>query len=161
MVEAELVPGGLKTIFDRPTMPLHCHQFFQRCANRTPGREEGEITVGDVAADQQPACPDACESHVEIIGVKISEFKIGPVMQSRALGKPDVSIGLMHGAKGQEFRAVAGMACDTDVLPDEARLLAASGERPSHFTEFPAICTTQNLQICNNLGPVTPLHKSS
>ena len=127
----------------------------------TPGREEGEIAVGDVAADQQPACPDACESHVEIIGVKISEFKIGLVMQSRALGKPDVSIGLMHGAKGQEFRAVAGMACDTDVLPDEARLLAASGERPSHFTEFPAICTTQNLQICNNLGPVTPLHKSS
>ena len=86
MVEAELIFGGLKTIFDRPTMPLHRHQFFQRCANRTPCREVGEVAVGDVAADQQPACPDACESRVEIIGVKISEIEIGPVMQSRALG---------------------------------------------------------------------------
>ena len=87
VVEAELVLGGLKTVFDRPTMPLHRHQFFQRCANRTPGREEGEIAVGDVAADQQPTGPDAGKSGTKIIGVKISEFEIGPVMQSRALGE--------------------------------------------------------------------------
>lgn len=36
---------------------------------------------------------------------------------------------LMHDAKGKEFRAVAVMACDADVLPDEHRLLEAVDER--------------------------------
>lgn len=31
--------------------------------------------------------------------------------------------------KGREYRAVAVMACDADVLPNENRLLAASDER--------------------------------
>ena len=35
----------------------------------------------------------------------------------------------MHSAKGQEFRAVAVMACDADVLPSENRLMSASDER--------------------------------
>jgi superfamily I DNA/RNA helicase len=33
-----------------------------------------------------------------------------------------IAIAGMHGAKGLEFRAVAVMACDQDVLPDPARL---------------------------------------
>jgi len=37
--------------------------------------------------------------------------------------------GLMHDAKGQEFRAVAVIACDADVLPSESRLVEASDER--------------------------------
>ncbi|MCV0394347.1 MAG: UvrD-helicase domain-containing protein [Rhizobiaceae bacterium] len=41
----------------------------------------------------------------------------------------DVHVGLMHEAKGREFRAVAVIACDADVVPSEARLLAASDER--------------------------------
>lgn len=44
-------------------------------------------------------------------------------------GTPDVPIRLMHDAKGQEYRAVAVMACDADVLPNEDRLLSASDER--------------------------------
>lgn len=59
---------------------FHCYPFFQSCTKRTPGREEGEIAVGDVAADQQPAGPEVGESRVEIIGVKISEIEKGPVM---------------------------------------------------------------------------------
>jgi len=35
----------------------------------------------------------------------------------------------MHDAKGREFRAVAVIACDADVLPSEARLHAATDER--------------------------------
>ncbi|RWO41338.1 MAG: ATP-dependent helicase [Mesorhizobium sp.] len=35
----------------------------------------------------------------------------------------------MHDAKGREFRAVAVIACDADVLPSERRLLEASDER--------------------------------
>jgi superfamily I DNA/RNA helicase len=36
---------------------------------------------------------------------------------------------LMHDAKGREFRAVAVLACDANVLPSEERLLAATDER--------------------------------
>ena len=36
----------------------------------------------------------------------------------------DVAITTMHGAKGLEFRAVAVIACDEDVLPDPARFAA-------------------------------------
>ena len=35
---------------------------------------------------------------------------------------------LMHDAKGQEFRAVAVMACDAEILPLEARILNATDE---------------------------------
>lgn len=41
----------------------------------------------------------------------------------------DVLIRLMHEAKGQEYRAVAVIACDADVLPSEERLMSASDER--------------------------------
>lgn len=40
----------------------------------------------------------------------------------------EVSIGTMHLAKGLEFRAVAVMACDEDVLPLQDRLAGASDE---------------------------------
>jgi len=59
VVEAELVLGGFKTVFDGPAVALHRHQLFDRCANWTPCGEEGEIAVGDLAADQQPPRPDA------------------------------------------------------------------------------------------------------
>ena len=41
----------------------------------------------------------------------------------------EVRIGLMHDAKGREYRAVAVMACDADVIPSEERLLSANDER--------------------------------
>jgi UvrD-like helicase C-terminal domain/AAA domain len=40
----------------------------------------------------------------------------------------EVSIGTMHLAKGLEFRAVAVMACDEDILPMRARLDSAADE---------------------------------
>src|SRR5690606_21060289 len=43
--------------------------------------------------------------------------------------EPSIRTALMHDAKGREFRAVAVMACDADVLPSEARLLQASDDR--------------------------------
>lgn len=38
---------------------------------RSPCREEGEIAIGDVAADQKGACPDAGEGVVIVAGVEI------------------------------------------------------------------------------------------
>ena len=52
VIEAKLVLRGLKTILDRPPMAFDCDQRFDGCSRRTPGGEEGEITIGDVAADQ-------------------------------------------------------------------------------------------------------------
>ncbi|MEZ5807912.1 MAG: 3'-5' exonuclease [Zhengella sp.] len=42
---------------------------------------------------------------------------------------PAVHPFLMHDAKGREFRAVAIMAADADVIPSEERLLAATDEQ--------------------------------
>lgn len=44
-------------------------------------------------------------------------------------GSSDVQVAMMHDAKGREYRAVAVMALDADVLPDETRLLSAADER--------------------------------
>ncbi|MGK9234341.1 UvrD-helicase domain-containing protein [Inquilinus limosus] len=41
-----------------------------------------------------------------------------------AAGEPGIVLATMHDAKGLEFRAVAVMACDEDVIPDPARLAA-------------------------------------
>ena len=39
-----------------------------------------------------------------------------------------VGIGIMHAAKGLEFRAVAVIACDDDVIPLESRLAEIADE---------------------------------
>lgn len=50
-------------------------------------------------------------------------------LDARVDTEPDaVAIGTMHLAKGLEFRAVAVMACDEDILPLRARLDAAADE---------------------------------
>ncbi|MDN2580872.1 UvrD-helicase domain-containing protein [Aquibium sp. ELW1220] len=46
-----------------------------------------------------------------------------------AAGGAEVKLGLMHDAKGREYRAVAVMACDADVIPSEGRLRGATDER--------------------------------
>lgn len=41
----------------------------------------------------------------------------------------DVLIRLMHETKGQEYRALAMIACDVDVFPSEEHLMSARDER--------------------------------
>ena len=86
VVEAELVLGGLEAILDRPAMPLDLDQHLDGGSGRAPGREEGQIAVGDVAADQQAARPQAGARVVVFGGVEIGQFEIGPVVEPRALG---------------------------------------------------------------------------
>jgi len=52
MVKPELVFGGLEAIFNRPAMAFHIDECRNRCPSRTPGREVGEIAVGDITPDQ-------------------------------------------------------------------------------------------------------------
>src|SRR5580692_10423762 len=59
VVEAQLVFRGLEAVFDRPTMSLDLDQHLDAGSGRAPGREEGQVSVCDVAADQQAARPQA------------------------------------------------------------------------------------------------------
>lgn len=54
VIETKFVLGGLEAVLDRPAMAFHLHQRFDGRILRAPCREEGDIAVGDVAADQQP-----------------------------------------------------------------------------------------------------------
>ena len=57
VIESELVLRGLKTVLDRPPMAFDRHQRFDGRSRWTPGREEGEIAIGDTTTDQQTAAP--------------------------------------------------------------------------------------------------------
>ena len=57
VIEAEFVLGGFKAVFDRPAMALDFCKLFDGRFLRRPGREEGEVAVRDLAADQEAARP--------------------------------------------------------------------------------------------------------
>src|SRR3979490_1665076 len=85
VIEPELVFRGLKTILDCPPMAFDRDQRFDGCSGRTPGGEEGEITIGDAAADQQTTRPQTLIC-TEFFGLEIGQFEIAPVMQPRSFG---------------------------------------------------------------------------
>ena len=76
MIEPELVFRGLKTILDCPPVAFDRDQRFDGCSGRTPGGEEGEIAIGDAAADQQTARPQTVICTVELLGLEIGQFEI-------------------------------------------------------------------------------------
>lgn len=78
MIEAELVLGGLKAVFDRPAMSFNGDQLLDGSSGGTPGGEVGEFAVSDMAPDQQAARPQAVALLVELAGVEIGEFEVGP-----------------------------------------------------------------------------------
>jgi len=86
VIEAEFVLRGFKAILDSPAMALDQHQLFHGRALGAPGGEEGQIALGNVAADQQTPRPLSGEGAVVFAGVEIGQFKIGPVVQARTFG---------------------------------------------------------------------------
>lgn len=59
-----------------------------------------------------------------------SEAEVQRAVDAVAASKDSgIIVALMHDAKGREYRAVAVMACDADVLPSEKRRMEASDER--------------------------------
>lgn len=56
VVEAEFVFGGFEAVFDRPAMAFDGDERLDAGAGRAPCREEGEVAVIDIAADQQLQC---------------------------------------------------------------------------------------------------------
>ena len=65
VIEPELVFRGLKAVLDRPSMAFDRDQRFDGGSGWTPGGEEGEIAIGDMATDQQTARPQALICAVE------------------------------------------------------------------------------------------------
>ena len=83
VVQAEFVFGGLEAVLDQPTMPFDGDQGGNLYSRRAPGREEREVTAGDVAPGQQASGPG---QPLCLRPLKVGEFKIAPVMQPRPLG---------------------------------------------------------------------------
>src|SRR6476469_3064064 len=79
MIEAEFILGSLKTILNSPTMTFHRDQLCHRRALGTPSGEEGQITTGDVATDQEASCPFPGAGVVVLAGLEIGQVDVGPV----------------------------------------------------------------------------------
>ncbi|HEY1613669.1 MAG TPA: 3'-5' exonuclease [Rhizomicrobium sp.] len=88
-------------------------------AARTSGLEPEEIGVFVRSHEQL----DRALAAVKVAGETACELSDGEE-EARA----QIAVGTMHFAKGLEFKAVAVMACDEDVLPLKARLDAATDE---------------------------------
>ena len=59
VVETELGLGGLEGVLDRPALPFDSDQRLDPGAGRAPGGEEGELAIGEAAADQKAPRPQA------------------------------------------------------------------------------------------------------
>ena len=70
--------------------------------------------------------------------VKSAGLKFSILDESVETTSGNVSISTMHYAKGLEFRAVAVMACDDEVIPLQSRI-----ETVSDFTDLEEIYNTE------------------
>lgn len=61
VIEPELVLGGLEAVLDRPTAALNADERVYRSSCRAPCGEVSEISISDIAPDQQAARPQARE----------------------------------------------------------------------------------------------------
>jgi len=76
VVEPEFVLRGLEAVLDRPAMPFDLDQGFDTRSGGAPGGEEGQILVGDIAADQEPPGPQAGSVAVVFGSVEIGQLAI-------------------------------------------------------------------------------------
>ena len=54
VIEAELIPGGLEAVLDRPAAAFDPYQHLERGTFRAPGGEERQALVGQAAPDGNP-----------------------------------------------------------------------------------------------------------
>ena len=59
VIETKFVLGGLEAVFDRPAMTFDPDQRVDLGSCRTPGCEERQLVIGNIASDQQAARPSA------------------------------------------------------------------------------------------------------
>lgn len=56
------------------------------CPGRTPGHEEGEIAVADIATDRETSGPKTRLRLVIVFGIAIGELAIDPVVKAGTFG---------------------------------------------------------------------------
>src|ERR1043165_3812711 len=76
VIEPELVFGGLETVLDRPATSFDADESIYCGAGRTPGREERQVSIGDVASNQKSPCPGSVGPVVELCGVQIGRAHV-------------------------------------------------------------------------------------
>lgn len=81
MIESELVLCGLEAVLDRPAVAFNGNERLDARPDRAPCGEECEITVADVAPDQQATGPKSRFRLPIFVGSEICEFAVGPVMR--------------------------------------------------------------------------------
>ena len=64
-------------------MAFHIDQRFDRGSRGAPDCKVGKLAIGNVAPDQQAACPQSMTCFIEFVCIKIGEFEVASVMQSR------------------------------------------------------------------------------
>ncbi len=111
MIEAEFVLGGLEAFLDAPAGSFDLDQCLNRGALGTPCREIGHITIRGVAPDQQATRPKACSVFIVFRGVEVSQFAIGPVVKTLALGALSCGKALPSRFR-QACGYVFGLTCD-------------------------------------------------
>lgn len=92
-------------------------RWLRECARS--GIRPGEVGVFVRSVDELPRAVAA------VSGAGLPHHELDEFVETDS---DEVSIGTMHLAKGLEFRAVAVMACDDDVMPLRVRLDAAADE---------------------------------
>ncbi|MGZ2488141.1 hypothetical protein ACVITL_006726 [Rhizobium pisi] len=70
----------------RPAMAFNGNERLDVRPGRAPCGEECEITVADIAPDQEATGPKPRFLFVVFVGMEIGEFAVGPVMKPRAFG---------------------------------------------------------------------------
>src|SRR3712207_7528382 len=78
--------GGLERILDRPAPPLDGDEDLNRRAGRAPRREEGELAVGQAAADQKAARPQPSPGGAIVARPEVGQLAIRPLVDALALG---------------------------------------------------------------------------
>jgi hypothetical protein len=86
VIETEFVFGGFEAVLNGPAMTFDRDELFQGRALGAPCGEEGQIAVGDIAADQETPRPLTYEGAIIFASIEIGQFEIGPVMQARPFG---------------------------------------------------------------------------
>src|SRR4029453_18705651 len=83
VIEPKLRLGGLERILNRPAPPLDAHKCLDRCPGRAPGREKGELPLGQAAPDQESPRPGPPQGRVELVGFAVRQPQVTPVIQPR------------------------------------------------------------------------------
>jgi len=88
MIEAKFVLGGLEAFLDAPAGSFDPDDCLDRGALGTPCCEIGHIIIRGLRRISRPRVhrPVLCSSFIVFRGVEVSQFAIGPVVKTLALG---------------------------------------------------------------------------